>query len=122
MQTYNYLKAMRSTLGVVVLGASLHYSSVAQGAAAASPSAAPASGAATTGFDQSIKFDIAAQALDTALLRFSEQAGVQVLVPTESITGKKTSGVQGKLIAEQALVALLKDSGLTYKQINTHTV
>lgn len=73
-------------------------------------------------WDEAAKFDIAAQALDTALLEFSKQAGIQVLATTKTVTGKTTQGVKGELVVEKALNALLQGSGLTYRQTGPRAV
>ncbi len=73
-------------------------------------------------WDRTAKFDIAAQALDTALLEFSKQAGIQVLATTETVAGKVTNGVKGELVVERALDELLKGSGLGYRQTGSHGV
>lgn len=71
---------------------------------------------------ESVRFDIAPQSLETALLEFSRQAGIQVFGPAQGVSGKRTTGIHGELIVEDALKALLKDSGLTYRPINKQTV
>ncbi len=77
-------------------------------------------GAADLG--ESVRFNIAAQSLDTALLRFSEQAGIQVLATAQDVADKKTTGVRGEYTAEKALLALLKGSGLAYRRISDRAV
>jgi len=84
--------------------------------------AGAASAANAAELSEPVNFDIQSQPLDTALLKFSQQAGIQVFLPSRSVEGKKTPGVQGEHVAEQALKTLLKDSGLVYKRINSHTV
>jgi iron complex outermembrane recepter protein len=73
-------------------------------------------------FSEAVRFDIQPQALDTALLEFSKQSGISASAPTVSLSGKKTGGVSGKHVVEQELQLLLKDSGLTYRRVNDHTV
>lgn len=68
------------------------------------------------------KFEIPAQALDTALLAFSDQAKVQVLMWAGSKTDAKSSGAMGELRSLDALNAILANTGLAYKQIDKETV
>ena len=69
-----------------------------------------------------VALDITAQSLDRALLRFSEQTGIQVLMSTEIVEGKTTRGVRGQLPAEQALQQLLEGSGLQFRPIDRRAV
>ena len=69
-----------------------------------------------------VALDITAQSLDRALLRFSEQTGIQVLMSTEIVEGKTTRGVRGQLTAEQALQQLLEGSGLQFRPIDRRAV
>ena len=69
-----------------------------------------------------VALDITAQSLDRALLRFSEQTGIQVLMSTDSVRGKTTQGVRGELTAERALHQLLEGSGLQFRSIDQRAV
>ncbi|MBL8268728.1 TonB-dependent receptor domain-containing protein [Steroidobacter sp.] len=69
-----------------------------------------------------VVFDIPAQSLATALLRFSEQAGIQVTAPSATLQVFQTPGVRGDYTAVEALDILLKGSGLTYKFVDAETV
>jgi iron complex outermembrane recepter protein len=71
---------------------------------------------------QEADFDIAPQALDAALLEFGKQADLQLMFAASDFGGKKTSGVQGRMSVEQALSALLRDSGLVYQEMGDKTV
>src|SRR5689334_14201289 len=62
-----------------------------------------------------VTFDIAPQPLDSALLEFSKQAGVQVMLAAHSIGHQTTQGLKGKLVVSTALAALLRDTGLAYR-------
>ncbi|MGH8425366.1 MAG: TonB-dependent receptor plug domain-containing protein, partial [Pseudomonas fluorescens] len=74
-------------------------------------------------FSRQVNFDIAAQTVEAALLEFSKQADVQVMVGTSSLNGQKTEGVKGRLSVTQAGEQLLKDTGLEYQaKGNTVTV
>jgi iron complex outermembrane receptor protein len=71
---------------------------------------------------QAVTFDIQPQSLETALLEFSEQSGVQIFGPAEGVAGKRAPALRGEIVVEEALKSLLKDSGLTYRQVNERTV
>src|SRR5262249_4425284 len=45
--------------------------------------------------DRPVAFQIAAQSLDSALVEFSKQSGLQLVVTSDTIRGKATRGVQG---------------------------
>src|ERR1700734_2565691 len=59
-------------------------------------------------------FDIPPQQLPAALLKFSEQSGVQVTSPGQLIEGRKSPGVVGTFSPSKALAMLLKDTSLNY--------
>ncbi len=82
----------------------------------------PACTAQAAELTQTVQFNIQPQGLDTALLQFSKQSGISVSAPSTSLSGKKSVGVSGELVVEQALKALLEGTGLTYKRMNDHTV
>ena len=72
---------------------------------------------------QSRKFDIAPQALDMALLEFSEQAEVQLVVAARSLENLNTPGFTGEGTAERVLVALLDQTSLTFRTVgNTFSI
>lgn len=58
-------------------------------------------------------FDLPAEAAEQSLKRFSEQAGQQVLFPTEVVQGVRTNAVKGDLEIGAALEQLLDRTGLT---------
>jgi iron complex outermembrane recepter protein len=66
-------------------------------------------------------FNIAPQALDTALIEFADQADVQLAVSAERIAGLRTKGVRGAFTHEGALRSLLADTGLTFRAIGERT-
>lgn len=73
-------------------------------------------------FTREVTFDIAAQSVEAALIEFSKQADVQVMVGG-ALTGQKTEGVKGKLSVTDGLDQLLKNTGLEYQaKGNTITV
>ena len=74
------------------------------------------------GLDQVRDFNIEEQALDSALIEFSEQAGVQLMVPTELVVGLRSPSIAGQYATDNALVALLDGSELTFQTIGNDTV
>ncbi|MBL8271467.1 TonB-dependent siderophore receptor [Steroidobacter sp.] len=78
--------------------------------------------AAESGVHKSVSFDIPAQGLSTALLRFSEQARVQVTAPSGLVGDLKTDGIRGTYGIDQALQQMLRGSGLSFQFINEHSV
>ncbi|HEY0339862.1 MAG TPA: TonB-dependent receptor, partial [Steroidobacteraceae bacterium] len=84
--------------------------------------AALAPGIAAADLASKTHFDIPAQELPTALLKFSEQSGIQVSSPGELIEGKRSSGVQGTFTARAALDKLLDRTQLTFASIDPNTV
>lgn len=59
-------------------------------------------------------FNIPPQSLTTALALFGQQSGVQVTADGEMLRSVSTSGVQGRMTADQALARLLAGTGLSY--------
>ena len=66
--------------------------------------------------DKQVTLDITPQPLDSALLQFGKQTGVQVMLAANSIDNQLTPGVKGTLLASDALTRLLDDSGLSFKE------
>ncbi len=84
----------------------------------ASPRAACAAG----GLAATARFDIDPQKLTTAVLRYSEQSGVQVTSPAELLEGRRSPGVKGSFSALSALTQLLAGTGLEFHAIDETTV
>lgn len=61
---------------------------------------------------QTTSFTIKAQPLAKALVRYSEQSRVVVVVPAQLVAGKTAAAVQGEMAPEQALAQLLGGTGL----------
>src|SRR5688500_15857428 len=61
--------------------------------------------------EKTVNFDIPAQELGAALLQFSRQTRIQVIVSGD-IRGERTRGVSGRLAIKQALSELLQPAGL----------
>ncbi len=59
-------------------------------------------------------FNISPQALDSALLAFSEQANIQLVVAATSLEGIESQGIIGRVTAESALSTLLHNTGLQF--------
>jgi outer membrane receptor protein involved in Fe transport len=70
---------------------------------AAAPAAAQA---------QTRAFDIPAQSLSSAVLEFSRQADVMVVLPPELAAGKRSAAVKGSLSVNAAIAQLLRRTGL----------
>lgn len=62
--------------------------------------------------EQSVAYDIPAQALDAALLRFAEQTGVQVLFARAHVRPFRSTALHGVHPPRQALNLLLGDTGV----------
>src|SRR5687767_477655 len=59
-----------------------------------------------------IPFDVPADAAEKAIRVFSQQAGLEVLFPTEITRGLRTQSIKGMMPARQALEAMLRGTGL----------
>lgn len=68
------------------------------------------------------QFSIPAQSLDTALLAFSDQAKIQVLMWGGGKSDARSSGAMGELISLDALKAILQNTGFAFKQIDKETI
>ena len=68
-----------------------------------------------------VEFSIPPQRLTTALLEFSHQASVQIVVGRE-VGDRKTSGISGRHSIADGLTALLAGSPLTYRVINETSI
>lgn len=66
-----------------------------------------------------VKFNIPAGQMDEALRSFESQSGskVNLKVPAETLAGFRTKGISGMMSAEQALRALLGETGLGVKVV-----
>ncbi|HWK75483.1 MAG TPA: TonB-dependent receptor [Povalibacter sp.] len=67
-------------------------------------------------------FRIPEQPLDTALLEFSEQARVQLLMWGGAQSGTRSQGVQGYLQAQTALKSVLDRTGYSFEQVDDDVV
>ncbi len=69
-----------------------------------------------------VQFNIAAQALSSALAQFSSQAGLQFTAPGAALSNVKSTGVRGEYSTDAALDLLLKGTGFTYRFVDEGTV
>jgi len=69
-----------------------------------------------------LDFNIAADRLDRALVRFTEQSDIQHLYTDQSIAEQSTDGVSGRYSAESALRRLLAGTALDFRFTNRRTV
>lgn len=60
------------------------------------------------------QFDIPAQPLGEALIRFGQQSGLEVTASSSLVSGKTSSAVSGRLDTRQAMARLLAGTGLAY--------
>ncbi|MCR8922974.1 TonB-dependent receptor [Dasania sp. GY-MA-18] len=67
-------------------------------------------------------FNLPAQSLATALLAFSKQAGVQLILPQAAMPEHSTVTYEGDYPPLQLLAQLLEGSGLSYELSGEHTV
>jgi catecholate siderophore receptor len=67
------------------------------------------------------QFDIPAGPLDTVLNAFEKSASIHVIAPAE-LRSIQSPGVSGLYTPEQAIVLLLKNTGITYKFTTAQTV
>lgn len=95
---------------------SLIFSATALPAAALSTLFSPTA-YAQSALDRIIELHIpGATSLEQALLTWGERTGVTIMINSRTVERHITSGVNGKLTARDALLLILKDSGLTYAE------
>lgn len=76
--------------------------------------ASPAASAQPVAVSEIKVFNIAAQPLEQALLSYAEQAGVQIIAPSEFLQGFEGRAVHGEYSLEDALDLILGDSPLEF--------
>jgi len=69
-----------------------------------------------------VTFEIAAGSAPTTLKIFAAQAHLQLLFDYKAVRSLKTPAVRGQLEPGEALKLLLQGSGLTFRQVNDHTI
>ena len=78
--------------------------------------------ACAQGVHQPADFKISPQSLDSALVQFSDQSGVQLVVTADVVRGRSTQGVEGRFEPVAAMTVLLQGSGLHYSVINPRSL
>src|SRR6266853_1021072 len=69
-----------------------------------------------------VVFEIAAGEAATTLKVFAAQAHVQLLFDYKAVQSLKTPALKGQFEPSEALKILLQGSGLTFRQVNDHTI
>ncbi len=69
-----------------------------------------------------VNFEIPAGSAATTLKEFAAQAHVQLLFDYKVVKALKTPAISGQLEPTEALKTLLQGSGLTFRQVNDHTI
>ena len=67
-------------------------------------------------------FNIPVEPLSQAALRFSDQAGLQVVFSASVVEGLRSAPVTGRMTIAEAIGRLLAGSGLTWRYLNAHTI
>jgi hemoglobin/transferrin/lactoferrin receptor protein len=67
-------------------------------------------------------YSVPAGSLGSAISRFGDSTGLQVLYPADLVRGKQSSGVSGSMTREDALARILSGTGLSYRFTNANTV
>ena len=78
----------------------------------------PVQGAETAAYT----LHIASQPLDSALQEFARQTGVQIIFFSHLTDGQRAPALDGKYSVEAAMRALLADSKLTFRRVNSKTI
>lgn len=86
------------------------------------PTAARAAVASLASFHRDVRFDIAPQALATALIEFSRQANVQIAAPASLLEHRATRGVRGRMPIDVALRRLLSGTPLGFHPVGANTL
>jgi iron complex outermembrane receptor protein len=69
-----------------------------------------------------VNFAIEPQPLESAIIKFSKQAEIQILASSTELDGVESSGVKGRHRVEAALQALLTRTGFSYKKVSDETI
>ncbi|OCC24633.1 hypothetical protein MB02_03870 [Croceicoccus estronivorus] len=75
----------------------------------------PEPAAAQSSTERRIDVDIPAQDLNSALLQFTQRAGLQIVYTDEKVAGRRSSAVKGRFTPVEALSRLLVGTGLTFR-------
>ena len=60
--------------------------------------------------------------MDAALIEFSEQADIQLMIATELVEDLKSGGVRGRYLPEEALRVLIAGTGLTFHAVGKNAI
>lgn len=91
------LAATASALALVIGGVTMPHAAVAQTA------------------QNQIDVDIPAQDLNSALLLLTQRAGLQIVYDVDKVAGRRSSVVEGRFTAAEALSQMLVGTGLTFR-------
>jgi outer membrane receptor protein involved in Fe transport len=72
--------------------------------------------------DTTVKVDVAQQPLRSALLEFSKQASIQLVIDSSTLPARDVAALTGTVAIRKALDALLRDTDLEYRWTGEHTV
>jgi len=67
-------------------------------------------------------FDIPAQRMDAALIEFSEQADIQLMIATELVENLNSRGIRGRYVPEDALTRLIAGTNLTFHAVGQKAI
>ncbi|WP_447595316.1 TonB-dependent siderophore receptor [Aquipseudomonas campi] len=70
----------------------------------------------------SVAFSIPAQALDSALTQFADQAGLRILFTSDDVAGLRSAGLEGRYPVAEALSRLLQGSGYGFQFVDERTL
>ncbi|MEW4468131.1 secretin and TonB N-terminal domain-containing protein, partial [Parasphingorhabdus sp. JC815] len=76
---------------------------------------------ATPAFAQTKSFDVPAQSATTGITELGRQADIQIVAARKDTKGKQVNAVRGDMTAEQALVVMLKGTGLVARRTGSQT-
>lgn len=72
--------------------------------------------------DTTRHYQIPAQSLNNALMRFAADSNLELVFSADKVRGLSAVSLDGTMTAAQALTRLLQGSGMTYRFINAHSV
>ena len=72
--------------------------------------------------EKTVRVDVPAQKVSTALIELSKEAGIQLLMPGKSLDKFATPGVRGQMSLRAALTELLRGTRYEFHQIGENTI
>ncbi len=72
--------------------------------------------------NKTVEFNIPAQPLATALIRFAQQTNLQVVTSGQNVAGVKSVAISGRLSVAEALKQMLSGTGFTFNTVGEGTV